>query len=164
MVLVKESETMKRRQIILIAGLMLLMPLVLMPMTGVEAGRTHQLYLDDGEVVPEGSGNPNLFGEATIEANGGKGRLCYTIRAFIYGFDEEVTGVAIHEAPPGVKGPQRAQLASTIAEGETVGDCVFIGNTLAHDIQQNPEAYYLLVTTTNYPDGASRAQLAKSGN
>ena len=152
-----------RRLLITIAALLLLMPLVLIPLVGVEAGRTHQLYLHDGEVVPEGSGNPNLFGEATIEANAGKGSLCYTIRLFIYGFDEQVTGVAIHEAPPGVKGPERAHLASTIEEGKTVGDCVLIGNTLAHNIQQNPEDYYLLVTTTDYPDGASRAQLGKGG-
>ena len=153
----------RRRLLITLAALVLLVPLVLIPLTEVEAGRMHELYLDDAEVVLEGSGNPNLFGEATIEANGGQGRLCYTMRAFIYGFDEDVTGVAIHEAPPGVKGPQRAHLASSIEEGTTVSDCVFIGRTLAHDIQHNPENYYLLVTTTDYPDGASRAQLSKGG-
>lgn len=153
----------RKRLLTLVAALLLLAPLLLFFVVGVEAGRTHQLSLHDGEVVPEGSGNPNLFGEATVEANGGQGHLCYTMRVFIYGFDEEVTGVAIHEAPPGVKGPERAHLASTIQEGTTVGDCVSIGKSLAHSIQKNPEDYYLLVTTTDYPDGASRAQLGKGG-
>ena len=149
-----------KRERLFVTGLTLLL-LALIPLASVEAGRTQEFYLDDGQVVPEGSGNPNLFGEGTVEANGGKGELCYTLRVFIYGLDEEVTGVTIHEAPPGVKGPERAHLASTAPEGETVGDCVDVGRELAHDIQKNPEAYYLLVTSTDYPDGAARAQFSK---
>jgi len=148
-----------RRLLIPLTALALLLALALILPAAVQAGRTHQLYLDDAPVVPAGSGNPNLFGEATVEANRGQAHVCYTIRAFIYGFDEEVTGVAIHKAPPGVKGPESVHLASTVPEGITVGDCVPTARSLAGDIQKNPQDYYLLVTTTGYPDGAARAQL-----
>ena len=135
--------------------------LALISVIGVQAASPKTLYLDWRQVVPAGSGDPNMFGEATINVNGGQARLCYTMRVFLYpATDWPPTGASIHKAPSGSNGPLVADLHPDFSPDTTSG-CVNIGSTLAHDIQRNPAQYYLLITDASHPEGAARAQLTK---
>jgi hypothetical protein len=152
---------MKRNRFLV--GVALVLLLALIPLFTVQAGRTRKVYLDWREVVPEGSGNPNMFGEATVGASPGQGEFCYSLRVFIYASFEPPTGASIHEAPAGENGPLVIDLQPdfTSVSDTTASDCVPIGRALAHDIQKNPSDYYLLVTDVDHPDGGARAQLIK---
>ncbi|MDX1613659.1 MAG: CHRD domain-containing protein [Candidatus Promineifilaceae bacterium] len=149
-----------RRPLILV----LLMLLVLIPLASVQAGRQQSLILHHQEVVPEGSGNPNMYGQATLEVNSGKGELCYFMNIYLFPYyNWPPTGATINEAPAGMNGPVRVDLAPSFGPvgDTTVSDCLDIGKQLARDIQKHPAHYYLLVTSEDYPDGAARAQLSK---
>ena len=154
---------MRRRRIFVWIGLVLILALI--PLVSVQAGKGYDLSLDWHEVVPSGSGNPNMFGDGTIDVNAGKGRVCYTMRIFIYPSppDWPPTGVAIHKAPAGSNGPQVVDLQPNFgAFGEpNISGCVNIDGDLAHDIQRRPSQYYLLVSDSTHPQGAVRDQLGK---
>ena len=150
---------------ILLTSLVLLLILALMPVYSAQADKGKLLYLDDHQVVPEGSGDPNMFGEATIEVNAGRGRICYWLRVFIYpaGGEWPPTSAGIYNAPAGQNGPLVVDLNpdwGPLGEPIVTG-CVMIDKDLAHSIQRRPTQYYLLLTDISYPDGAARAQLVK---
>lgn len=137
--------------------------LTLLFATGVQAGRSQYLYLDWRQVVPYGSGDPNLSGTAELNVNPGKGELCYTLRVGIFAHLEQPTGATIHQAPAGQNGDLVVDLHpdfGPLGQPEASG-CVQITTTLAHLIQRNPTDFYILVTDMDYPDGAARAQLMK---
>ena len=154
---------MKRKQILI--GLAIVLILALLPLLSAEAGRSRKLYLRWREVVPEGTGDPNMFGEATLDVNAGQAQFCYNLRVFIYYGTSEwpPTASAIHKAPFGENGPLVVDLNPPWGPlgQSTVSDCVSIDKDLAHDIQRNPEQYYLLISDSSYPEGAARAQLTK---
>jgi hypothetical protein len=155
----KENKKMKRKNLFLYAGLALIVALI--SAVSVQAAGPKTLYLDWRQVVPAGSGDPNMFGEATVAVNGGQSHLCYTLRVFLYpGSDWPPTGAGIHKAPSGSNGPLAVDLRPDFST-ESPSSCVSISSTLAHDMQRNPAQYYLLVTDSTHPDGGARAQLAK---
>jgi hypothetical protein len=142
-------------------GIMLMLSLLVV--TNVQAGRSQYLYVDWHQVVPYGSGDPNMLGTAELDLNPGKGELCYTLRVGIFASLEQPTGATIHQAPAGQNGdlvvdlqPDFGPLGTPEASG-----CVHLSSSLAHDMQRNPGNYYILVTDADYPDGAARAQLTK---
>jgi hypothetical protein len=143
--------------------LCLMLILALFLATSAQAGRQRLLYLDWRQVVPSGTGDPNMFGSATIEVNPGQGRLCYSLDVFIYAGGWPPTGATIHRAPTGQNGPLVVDLdpGYTPVSDPYASGCVSIAKDLAHDIQESPTSYYLLVTDGTYPEGAARAQLAK---
>jgi len=131
--------------------------------TTVQAGKPQSLYLYWREVVPYGSGDPNLSGSADLNLNPGKGELCYTLRVGIFAHLEQPTGATIHRASAGQNGDLVADLHpdfGPLGQPEASG-CILLASSLAHDIQRSPTNYYLLVTDKDYPDGAARAQLMK---
>lgn len=139
--------------------------LALVSVIGVQAGKMQSFYLDWRQVVPSGSGDPNMFGSGTVDVNPGRGRLCYTLRVFIFAGlqDWPPTGATIHHAPAGQNGDIVVDIDPNfgpLGTAETSG-CLNISSGLAHDIQKNPSQYYLLVTDMDYPDGAARAQFSK---
>lgn len=149
----------------LLIGVCLVLILALAPIINVEARKSKLLYLHHHEVVPSGTGDPNMFGEATIDVNAGHAQICYWMRVFIYaGFDEwPPTSAGIYNAPAGQNGPLVVDLNPDWGPlGEpTVSGCVNIDKDLAHDIQRRPSQYYLLLTDQSYPAGAARAQLVQ---
>ncbi|HEU0295351.1 MAG TPA: CHRD domain-containing protein [Anaerolineales bacterium] len=152
---------MKHKNLFVAAGAGFVLILVLLSAIIVQAGSPKTLYLDWRQVVPAGSGDPNMFGEATVDANAGQARLCYTLRVFLYpGTDWPPTGASIHNAPFGSNGPLVVDLQPSFPS-ERASGCVTINSALAHDIQRNPAQYYLLVTDSSHPEGAARAQLTK---
>ncbi len=122
-------------------------------------GKPFSMYLDWRQVVPYGTGDPNMLGDASMTVNGGQGELCFHIRVFLYLFDK-VTSITIHRGAAGENGSQVVELPLNF-DGYNDDGCVGISSTLAKDIQRNPSQYYLLVTDGNYPDGAARSQLHK---
>ena len=154
---------MQRKNVLFSVCLMLILSLV--PLFNVQAGKSKLLYLDWHQVVPSGSGDPNAYGEATINVNAGQGQLCYDMRVLIYFITSEwpPTSAGIYRAPAGENGPLVVDLDPAWGPlgDPTVSSCLNIDKTLAHDIQKHPTQYYVLVTDLSYPDGAVRAQLAK---
>jgi len=154
---------MQRKNMYLSICLVLILSLV--PLLSVQAGRSKQIYLDWHNVVPAGSGDPNAYGEATINVNAGRGQLCYDMRVLIYYITSEwpPTSTGIYKAPAGQNGPLVVNLNPAWGPlgDPTVTGCININKTLAHDIQKHPTQYYVLVTDSSYPDGAVRGQLVK---
>lgn len=150
---------MKHKNLLIWAAVLIL---TLIPLISVQAGSAKTLYLDWRQVVPTGSGDPNMFGEATVSVNGGQGRLCYTLRVFLYpGTDWPPTGAGIYKAPSGSNGPLVVNMNPDFSSEPTTSGCLNIGSTLAQDIQRNPARYYLLVTDSSHPAGAARSQLTR---
>ena len=150
---------MKHKKLFTGAGFVLV--LVLISIISVQAAGPKTLYLDWRQVVPADTGDPNMFGEATVDVNAGQARLCYTLRVFLYpATDWPPKGASIRRAPSGSNGPLVADLGSDFSLDTTNG-CVNISSALAHDIQRNPVQYYLLITDASHPEGAARVQLAK---
>lgn len=138
---------------------------VLLLMLGTTAGaqaRSNFLYLQSQEVVPYGTGDPNMFGEANLDINAGHAQLCYTLRVFIYTGPWPPTGATINHAPAGQNGPEVVNLKPHFEQYDPYASgCVSISSRLAHDIQKHPTDYYLLVTDADYPLGGARAQLTR---
>lgn len=120
-------------------------------------GKPFSTYLDWRQVVPYGTGDPNMLGDASLTVNGGQGELCFHIKVYLYLFDK-VTSITIHQGVAGINGPQVVELPLNFV-GYNDDGCMSIISTLAKDIQQHPSQYYLLVTDGDYPAGAARGQL-----
>lgn len=158
-----KEESSETQEVIVSVWLVLILAVV--PAISAQAGRSKSVHLDWRQVVPSGSGDPNMLGEATIDVNPGQAQLCYTMRVFIYygTSDWPPTSAGIYKAPFGENGPLVADLNPAWGPlGQpNVSGCLNIGSALAHDIQRNPTQYYLLLTDTSYSNGAARAQLPK---
>jgi len=152
---------MKRKRMLI--SLALLTVLLLIPVVSVQAGRPQDLILDWHKVVPEGSGDPNFYGDGTLDVNAGQGRLCYSMRIYMFYEQWPPTGATINQAPAGDNGPPVFNLNPQFGPvGDShVSACLNISKDLAHAIQKNPSQYYVLVTDNDYPAGAARAQLSK---
>lgn len=150
---------MKRKNLFIGAGFVLIVALI--SALTVQAAGPKTLYLDWRQVVPAGSGDPNMFGDATIDVNAGQARLCYTLRVILYPSSEwPPTGAGIYKAPFGSNGPLVADLRPDFSTVDPSA-CLNISSALAHDMQRNPAQYYILVTDSSHPGGAARVQLTK---
>jgi hypothetical protein len=104
-------------------------------------------------------------GTARVELNQGLATICWEIT----GTNLEGTVVAahIHEAPAGVNGGVVVGLfgpgTSTPAPSSLPADgCAeTVSQSLIKRIRQNPDAFYVNVHTTAFPDGEMRGQLSK---
>ena len=154
---------MQRKTVLFSVFLVLLLSVI--PLSNVQAGRSKSIILDWHEVVPAGSGDPNAYGNATINVNAGRSELCSDLRVLIYFITSEwpPTSTGIYKAPAGENGPLVVDLDPAWGPlgDSTVSGCVNINKTLAHNIQKHPTQYYVLVTDSSYPDGALRGQLVK---
>lgn len=150
----------------LLVTICLVLILALVPVLNAQAGASQKtLYIDWHNVVPSGSGDPNMLGDGTITVNAGKAQICYDLRIFIYfgTSDWPPTSIGIYNAPVGENGPLVADLNPVWGSLGTpnISGCVNVSSTLAHNIQKHPADYYVLVTDSSYPDGAARAQLKR---
>jgi hypothetical protein len=148
----------------LFAGFGVVLILALLSVINVRAAAPKIIYLDWHNVVPAGSGDPNMFGDGTVSVNAGKAQVCYNLRVFVYpgdGSNWPPISTGIYQAPAGSNGRLVVDLHPDFSSGPEVSGCVSTSSTIAHNIQRNPSGYYLLVTSINHPEGAVRAQLAK---
>lgn len=155
---------MKTEKWNLILCLALALLLALITSVNVQAAASKTIYLASHNVVPAGSGDPNMFGDGTVSINAGKAQICYNLRVFVYpgdGSNWPPTSTGIYAAPVGSNGPLVADLRVDFSSGPNATGCIDVSSTLAHNIQRNPSRYYILVTSINHPEGAVRAQLVK---
>jgi hypothetical protein len=155
-----EEKQMKNKAMVCVSAVL---GLALVFAITLHAGRSQAFYLDWHQVVPSGSGDPNVFGDGTIEVNSGQSRLCYTLRVFVYpssSTDWPPIGATINHAPAGSNGPVVVDLAPDFGDASTSG-CVAVDSSTARDIQRNSDQYYVLVTDNSHPEGAARAQLTR---
>jgi hypothetical protein len=157
-----EKWNMKHKNLLLC--LIAVFLLALISTVNVQAAASKTIYLDWHNVVPAGSGDPNMFGDGTVSVNAGKAQICYNLRVFVYpgdGSNWPPSSTGIYQAPAGSNGPRVVDLHPDFSSGPSVNGCVGVNAALAHDMQRNPSRYYILVTSINHPDGAVRAQLVK---
>ena len=149
-----------KRNLMTVSVLMIAVLVFVTASPALAGGKPFSMILDWRQVVPEGTGDPNAFGDVSLTVNGGQGELCYQLRAFVFVYGDDITGATINRAPAGENGPQVVDL-QPVFDGEFADGCVNIDSSLAKDIQRNYSQYYLLVTDDSHPDGAARAQFAK---
>ena len=126
------------------------------------AGKPLAVDLDWRNVVPAGSGDPNVFGDATVWVHAGQGRLCWEIGVVYYQSSWPPTGAFIHQDPAGQNGPAVIDLGAPIPPPDSyiAKGCVSASSSLLKAIQQNPSGYYLQIVNQTHPDGATRGQLS----
>lgn len=157
-----EKRIRKQKQVWLSLGLAVM--LVLLSVVQAQAAASKTIYLSWQAVVPAGSGDPNMFGDGTVNINAGQAQVCYNLRVFVYpadGSNWPPTSTGIYQAAAGSNGPRVVDLHPDFSGGPNASGCVAVSSTLAHSIQKNPSGYYLLVTSIKHPDGAVRAQLVR---
>ena len=94
-------------------------------------------------------------GAAKITVDAPRNQVCWNLS--VHKLHGTVTGAAIQRAPAGKAGPIVLHL-SPPSGGSSQG-CKKVGPPLARGIVKNPNAYYVNVHTSKYPDGEIRGQL-----
>jgi hypothetical protein len=117
-----------------------------------DSGRKLTATLTGSTEVP-GPGDPNGSGSASVRLNQGQGQVCYEMT---------VSNIAtptlahIHRGATGQSGPP----VVTLTTNGTLSGCVEgVSEELIKEIRQNPEAFYVNVHNSEFPNGAVRGQL-----
>jgi hypothetical protein len=120
-------------------------------------GASLRANLSGDQVGPE-PGAPNAGGIANLFVDLERGLLCYRM-----GYDgiNRPSGAHIHAGGPGQNGRPVIDL-----HPEMNGDegCVGADPTALHNLRDHPEAFYLQLHTPEYPDGALRGQVYRTGS
>ena len=116
--------------------------------------RSFLTTLTGAEVVGP-AGDPDGVGIAALTVNPSTGRICYVLA--VRQIDGTVNAAHIHEAVAGMNGPVVVTLRAPA--GGISADCDRISRSLARDIVEDPENFYVDVHSTAFPDGAVRGQL-----
>lgn len=110
--------------------------------------------------VPAGSGDPDGKGFVAVKVNPSKAKLCFGLE---WRGISDPSAAHIHKAPRGSAGPIKLTLfegtTSSPIDGCFRGVKVRLLNKLATD----PEAFYVNLHNTEFPDGAIRGQLKFAG-
>lgn len=124
---------------------------------GHRGHRTVELEADlssDNEVPASGTG---ADGEAEIEINVRKGRVCVEVDADDLAGD--VVAGHIHVGVAGTNGPVAVNLGVNSDDFET---CITgLDRAVLRSIAKNPAGYYVNIHTTAVPSGEIRGQLAR---
>src|SRR3990172_4275696 len=145
------------RRIILLVSILLIFA-----SPAMAAGKPLAVDLDWRNAVPAGTGDPNVFGDATVWVHAGQGRICWEIGVVYYASAWPPTGAFIHRGQAGQNGPEAINLGAPIPPPDSyiAKGCVRASSSLLKDIQQNPSRYYLQIINETHPDGATRGQLS----
>ena len=111
-----------------------------------------------GKAEVPGPGDPDGKGKAAIRINANKGRLCFRLS---WRRIAEPNKAHIHLGAKGVAG----DIVVTLFDGTPVRrDCVEnLNEDLLRQIKRNPRQYYVNVHNADFPAGAIRGQLKRSG-
>lgn len=120
------------------------------------AGPDFRATLSGGNVP--GGGDSDGWGQLRFEINNTTHRLCadLEIRSLA-----DVTSAQIYRGREGEAGEPVARLERP--RDDDSYDCKQIGTDLAQEIQSNPSAFFVMVATTEHPNGAIRGQLGPAG-
>jgi len=151
---------MKKKLVLASASLLLILALIL-AVPASASGKPLAVNLDWRNVVPAGSGDPNVFGDASVWVHAGQGQLCWEIRAIYYQSAWPPTGAFIHKGGAGVNGPVVIALGAPIPPPDSyiASGCTSASSALLKAIQRKPSNYYLQITNETHPGGATRGQL-----
>jgi hypothetical protein len=146
---------MRKRLIIgiLAASVALAIPMFAVGATGISA------HLTGSQVVNPNGGDPDGSANITMRVNRVKGRVCFVLT--YKKLSGHVTGAHVHKG----SAEQIARPIITLFEGDhasPVQACVHdLRDRIVKRLKQKPDAHYVDVDTSKYPDGAVRGQLSK---
>lgn len=120
-----------------------------------QGGAKFTTTLTGAAEVP-GPGDPDGQGTASIRINPGKSELCYELSVSNIA---AATAAHVHIGSTTQAGPVSVTLEAP-ADGTSSG-CVTIARDLADAIRKAPQAYYVNVHNSAFPNGAVRGQLGK---
>ncbi len=126
--------------------------------TGIAiAGTDFRASLNGNNIL--GGGDRDGWGRVRIEIMDNlTNRLCADLEVRDIA---EVTAAQVYRGREGQQGEPVARLERP--RDDDSYDCKEIGAALGQEIQSNPGAFYVMVATTEYPNGAIRGQLAPAG-
>jgi CHRD domain len=131
----------------------LAIPMFAVGATGITA------HLTGSKVVNPNGGDPDGSANITMRVNRVKGRVCLVLT--YKKVSGHVTGAHVHKGGEG----QIARPIITLFEGDhasPVQACVHdLRDRIVKRLKQKPDAHYVDVDTSKYPDGAIRGQLSK---
>lgn len=110
-----------------------------------------------GSNVP-GGGDRDGWGRLRFEIDNNTHRLCADLEVRSIA---EVTSAQIYRGRAGEQGEPVSRLERP--RDDDSYDCKQIGHDLAQEIQSNPSAFFVMVATSEYPNGAIRGQLGPAG-
>jgi CHRD domain len=126
--------------------------------TEKKSGKLLKANLSGAQEVP-GPGDDDGRGKALIKVKPNAGEVCFALR---WRDIADPTAAHIHEGEKGVAGDIVVTLfAGTPSES----GCVDVADTdLLRDIKSNPRAYYVNIHNADFPGGAIRGQLKRTGH
>jgi hypothetical protein len=131
---------------------------------GKRHGRHHhghalKAVLKGANEVP-GPGDPDGRGKALIRVRPDAGTVCFKLSW--RKIAEPPIAAHIHKGAKGVAGPVVVTLFDGTATHE---DCVTgLDSDLLRDIKRHPRQYYVNIHTSDFPNGAIRGQLKRTGH
>ena len=120
--------------------------------------KTLKANLKGKSEVP-GPGDPDGRGKAKLRVRPKAGTVCFRLRWKRIG---DPVAAHIHRGRKGEAGP----VVVTLFDGSAVNrDCVEnVDSDLLREIRRHPRRFYVNIHTADYPNGAIRGQLKRSGH
>ena len=112
----------------------------------------------NGDKVASG-GDTDGWGRAIIHVNDTLNTVCADLEVRSIG---QVTSAQIFRGREGEEGDPVVNLDRPRGHDQDSDDCDNVGDALADQIQTNPADFYVIIKTTEFPNGAIRGQLAPS--
>lgn len=144
------------RKILITLGLAIMVLGALMVTPASAGGGPTRLFASmNGDKVQPGPGDQDGLGRGQFKINLNRDQFCYRI-----GLQNtaDVTGGHIFEAPAGQTGPSVIDLQVDDNGGK---GCTAVADNILRQIAMNPHDYYVQISTTVFPNGAVRGQLAQ---
>jgi hypothetical protein len=146
---------MRKRLLVAViaAAVALAIPMFASGATGITA------HLTGADVVNPNGGDPDGSANITMRVNRVKGRICFVLT--YKKLSGHVTGAFLHKGGEG----DIARPIVTLFEGDhasPVQACVHdLRDRIVKRLKRKPQAHYVDIDTSKYPDGAVRGQLRK---
>lgn len=127
--------------------------------TGRVTGAALTAVLNGANEAP-GAGDPDGRGLASLVVQAREGRVCAALSTDSIG---KAVAAHIHRGAAGVAGPIVVPLPLPAADSAFVDQCVTADQAVLRDIAQNPGNYYVNIHSSEFPGGAVRGQLDRTG-
>jgi len=111
-----------------------------------------------GSAEVPGPGASGATGVAFVGIDPVAGEICYEVA--VANLTLPAAKMHIHKAEAGVSGDVVVPFDNVPGADGTASGCTSADSLLANDIATNPASYYVNVHTSDFPNGAARAQLA----
>ncbi len=147
------KDSLARRVLAGVGGVLILAGL---GTTGTAMAARFTATLNGDKVA--GGGDADGWGRVRLRVDDTLNRLCADLEVRSI---DRVTSAQILRGRDGEEGEPVANLDRPGGDNDSE-DCDNIGDTLADEIQANPSAFYVLVKTSEFPNGALRGQLLPS--